>query len=368
MAVSMAALMTAIAMLISVSIMINSFRQTVDQWIDQSISGDLLVGPVFPSNQGDFQFLEPEVIQGIETLSGIKDIYYYRGLLTASQGQPVRLWSGNLAVIQRYSRLAFTAGNPEEIYRQVLTREAVILSEVLANRLKVRSGDSITLLTALGPHSFRVAGVFYDYRTEGGGVWIDRAVFLKWWQDERINGVRLYLKEPGRLSQVRESLLKQFSDRYDLAVISHRELREQILRIFDQTFQVTYALEAIAILVAFLGIIHTSSILILFREKELGILKALGALPGQIRMMILTETGLMGFFSFFWGGWAGTLLSLILILVINKQSFGWTIQLHWSFGVYGQTLILILISSILAGLVPAAIALRTKMEQQIREE
>jgi putative ABC transport system permease protein len=368
MAVSMAALMTAIAMLISVSILINSFRQTVDQWIDQSISGDLLVGPVFPSNQGDSQFLEPEVIKGIETLSGIKDIYYYRGLPTASEGQPFRLWAGNLAVIKRYSRLAFTAGNPEEIYRQVLTQEAVILSEVLANRLKARSGDSITLLTALGPHSFRIAGIFYDYRTEGGGVWIDRAVFLKWWQDERINGVRLYLKEPGRLSQVRESLLKQFSDRYDLVVISHRELREQILRIFDQTFQVTYALEAIAILVAFLGIIHTSSILILFREKELGILKALGALPGQVRMMILTETGLMGFFSFFWGGWAGTLLSLILILVINKQSFGWTIQLHWSFGVYGQTLILILISSILAGLVPASIALRTKMEQQIREE
>ena len=154
MAVSMAALMTAIAMLISVSIMINSFRQTVDQWIDQSISGDLLVGPVFPSNQGDFQFLEPEVIQGIETLSGIKDIYYYRGFLTASQGQPVRLWAGNLAVIKQYSRLAFTAGNPEEIYRQVLTREAVLLSEVLANRLKVRSGDSITLVDRFWPSLF----------------------------------------------------------------------------------------------------------------------------------------------------------------------------------------------------------------------
>jgi putative ABC transport system permease protein len=249
-----------------------------------------------------------------------------------------------------------------------LTGEAVIVSEVLANRLKLGPGDSIPLLTASGPHSFRIAGVFYDYRTEGGGVWMDRAVFLKWWQDERINGVRLYLKEPGRLAQVRESLLKQFSDRYTLAVISHRELREQILRIFDQTFRVTYALEAIAILVAFLGIIHTSSILILFREKEFGILKALGTLAGQMRVMILTETGLMGFFSFLWGGLAGTLLSLILILVINKQSFGWTIQLHWSFGVYGQTLALILISSILAGLVPAAIALRTRMEQQIREE
>jgi putative ABC transport system permease protein len=197
---------------------------------------------------------------------------------------------------------------------------------------------------------------------------MDRRVFLKWWEDDRINGVRLYLKDPSRLNQVRESLLREQAGRYTLAIVSHRELRGQILAIFDQTFRVTYALEAIAILVAFLGIIHTSSILNLFRAKELGILKALGARPGQVRGLLLTETVLMGFFSFLWGAVAGTLLSLILIFVINKQSFGWTIQLYWTFQVYWQTLAVIGVSSVLAGWVPATVALKTDIQQLTREE
>lgn len=368
MAVSMAALMTAVAMLISVALMTRSFRQTVEHWIDQSISGDLLVGPVFPSHQGDFQFLEPEVIRSLAARTDLRDIYHYRGLSIFTGGHPARLWAGNLDVIQRQGSLSFTGGDPEAIFRETLTQEAVIVSEVLAYRLKIGPGDSLTLPTARGPRPFRIAGVFYDYRTEGGGVWMDRRVFLKWWQDDRVNGVRLYLRDPARLPQVRESLLQEHGGRYTLAIISHRELRDQILAIFDQTFRVTYALEAIAILVAFLGIIHTSSILNLFRAKELGILKALGALPGQIRGLLLTETMLMGCFSFLWGAIAGTLMSLILIFVINRQSFGWTIRLYWSFQVYWQTLAIILVSSLLAGWVPAALALKTDIQQLFREE
>ncbi len=158
------------------------------------------------------------------------------------------------------------------------------------------------------------------------------------------------------------------ASRVSLVIISNKELREQILTIFDQTFQITYVLEAIAILVAFLGILHTSAISILFREKELGILEALGALPGQIRRMILTETALMGIFSFIWGGLAGTLLSLILIFVINKQSFGWTIPFHWSLMIYLKTLGIIVLGSILSGWVPAALAVRRSTQEMIREE
>ncbi len=151
-------------------------------------------------------------------------------------------------------------------------------------------------------------------------------------------------------------------------IISNKELRDQILNIFDQTFQITYVLEAIAILVAFLGILHSSSISVLFREKELGILKALGALPGQIRRMILTETTLMGLFSFIWGGIAGTFLSLILIFVINKQSFGWTIPFHWSWLIYIQTLGIIVLGSLLSGWIPAGMAVRKSTQEMIREE
>ncbi|OGP49491.1 MAG: hypothetical protein A2Y79_09300 [Deltaproteobacteria bacterium RBG_13_43_22] len=368
MAVAMAALMIAIAMLISVSLMIRSFRQAVDTWISQSVSGDLFVGPVFPSNQVFSQFLDPQVIGEIEKVKGISDIYYYRGVITELKGFPVRLWSGDLAVIQRHGGLAFTRGKSEEIFQKTLTGEEILVSEVLANQLGLKPGARLSLMTAQGSHSFSVAGVFYDYRTEGGAVWMDRHLFLKYWKDPRINGVRVYLKDPARIHQVREAIYKKMAGRVSLVIISNKELRDQILNIFDQTFQITYVLEAIAILVAFLGILHSSSISVLFREKELGILKALGALPGQIRRMILMETALMGLFSFLWGGIAGTLLSLILIFVINKQSFGWTIPFHWSWLIYLQTLGIIVLGSILSGWIPAGMAVRKSTQEMIREE
>jgi putative ABC transport system permease protein len=368
MAVAMAALMIAIAMLISVSLMIRSFRQAVDTWISQSVSGDLFVGPVSLSNQAFSQFLQPEALREIETIKEIDEIYKYRGMISEVKGFPLRLWSGDLAVIQRHGGLAFTGGKSWDIFQKTLTGEEILVSEVLANQLGLKQGAKLNLMTAEGAHPFVVAGIFYDYRTEGGAVWMDRHLFLKYWKDPRINGVRVYLKDPARVHQVREGIYKKFAGRVSLVIISNKELRDQILNIFDQTFQITYILEAIAILVAFLGILHSSSISILFREKELGILKAVGALPGQIRRMILTETALMGLFSFIWGGIAGTFLSLILIFVINKQSFGWTIPFHWSWLIYIQTLGVIILGSLLSGWIPSGLAVRKSTQEMLREE
>jgi putative ABC transport system permease protein len=366
--IAMAALMIAIAMLISVSLMIRSFRQAVDTWIKQSVSGDLFVGPMLPANQGIYQFLEPQTIQEIESLKEVSEVYHYRAIMTETKGLPIRLWAGDLSIIQRRGGLFFTRGTSESIMHQAITGEAILVSEALANQLSLKPGDPLILMTADGPRIFPVAGVFYDYRTEGGAVWMDRSLFLRYWKDPRINGLRLYLKDPSQTNSIREILHKKMTGRVSLVIISNRELREQILNIFDQTFQITYVLEAIAILVAFLGILHTSAISILFREKELGILEALGALPGQIRRMILTETTLMGVFSFLWGALAGTLLSFILIFVINKQSFGWTIPFHWSWMIFLKTLGIIVLGSVLSGWIPAGLAVRRTTQEMIREE
>jgi putative ABC transport system permease protein len=366
-AVAMAALMIAIAMLISVSLMIRSFRQTVDTWISQSVSGDLFVAAGGPANQGLNQFLDPQIIREIESIKGIEEIYYARSLVTLQKGFPVRLWAGNLEAIRRHGGLAFTQGKAEEIFKKTVTEEALLISEVLAHHLSLKPGEAITLNTTEGPHAFKVAGIFYDYRTEGG-IWMERALFLKYYKDPRINGLRLYLQNPSQTRQIREALNTKMAGKASLVIISNRELREQILKVFDQTFQITYLLEAIAILTAFLGILHSSAISILFREKELGILKSLGALPGQIRRMILTETTLMGCLSYLWGALAGTLLSLILIYVINKQSFGWTIPFHWSWTIYGWTLGIIGLGSLLSGGLPAVMAVRRRTQEMIREE
>ena len=123
-AIAMAALMIAVAMLISVGLMIRSFRQAVDSWIGQSVSGDLFVGTTIPSNQGFSQFLEPQVIDEIESIKALSDVYHYRGIMTDLKGFPVRLWSGDLAVIQRHGGLEFTRGTSEAIIKQAVSGEA----------------------------------------------------------------------------------------------------------------------------------------------------------------------------------------------------------------------------------------------------
>jgi putative ABC transport system permease protein len=368
MAVSMAALMIAVTMLISIGLMIRSFRQGVEDWIGRSISGDLFVGPVFPSNQGFSQFMDPKAVEEIRSLPELRHVYAYRGLTTTWKGYTLRIWAGDLEVIQRYGGLLFTEGESDRIFRQVLTQESVLVSEVLANQWNLRAGDRLELPTAEGLRVFSVAGVFYDYRTEGGAVWMDRRLFLKYWKDDRVNGLRLYLKDPTRSQELKQKIQERFTERGTLVIISNRELRERILNIFDQTFQVTYLLEAIAVIMAFLGIIHSSAISVLFRERELGILKAVGAEDRQIRRMILTETTLMGTGSLVLGAAAGTILSLILIFVVNKQSFGWTIPFHWSGAIYLKTTGIILLGSALAGWIPSRMALQKSAQEMLREE
>jgi putative ABC transport system permease protein len=161
---------------------------------------------------------------------------------------------------------------------------------------------------------------------------------------------------------------ERFSKPYQLFVVSHRELRNEILKIFDQTFAITYSLEFIAIFVAILGIINSLNGLLIERQRDIGILRAMGGLRRQIEKTVLIEAGMIGFFSLFLGLFCGFLLSLLLIYVINKQSFGWTIQFSIPFLSLIQFWAMVMVVSIMAGLIPARRAAKTNPVESLRME
>ncbi len=224
------------------------------------------------------------------------------------------------------------------------------------------------LPTPSGPQKLTIAGVFYDYRTDGPSVWMDIAQFRRFWCDTHLNAVRLYLKDPQQVPQVQARLQARYGDRYRLLSLSHRDLRNGILRIFDETFALTYALEGVAVVVAVFGIITTFLVLIMEREWELALLQAIGASRRQILGMVLVESGLAGFLSFLLGAACGSVLSLLLIFVINKQAFGWTIQLHFTPAIYWQTLVLVLSLSLAAAAYPAWRAIQPHLAAILKEE
>ncbi|MHB9075211.1 MAG: ABC transporter permease [Desulfobaccales bacterium] len=419
-AVSIAALACALGMLIAVTVMIGSFRHTVNDWIGRAISGDIFFGPAVFSTAAYDQYLPAEVLPDLRRDPDIKDIYLYRCVRIPFKDRYILVIGGSFDVLARHGGLWFRRGDTAEIMRTVgkssqrtktglipapaphnppypplekggksppllkgdlggfsepktetrkpETAGTVVISEPLAEAFHLHEGGAITLPTPSGPQKLTIAGVFYDYRTDGPSVWMDIAQFRRFWHDSHLNAVRLYLKDPAQVPQVQARLQERYGHRYRLLSLSHRELRGGILKIFDETFALTYALEGVAVVVAIFGIITTFLVLIMERERELALLQAIGASRRQILGMVLVESGLASFLSFGLGAGCGSVLALLLIFVINKQAFGWTIQLHMVPGIYIQTFCLVVGLGLAAAAYPAWRAMQPRLAALLKEE
>jgi len=400
-AVSIAALACALGMLIAVTVMIGSFRQTVNNWVSRAISGDVFFGPAVFSTAAYDQYLPPEVLPELRRDPEVADIYLYRCVRIPFKDRYILVIGGSFDVLARHGGLWFRQGNTQEIMESVGQVEgagargqgpgeekldysgsnyenrkpetenrkpSVVISEPLAETFHLKEGGTIILPTPSGPQELTVAGVFYDYRTDGPSVWMDISLFRRFWRDTHLNAVRLYLNDPQQAPQVQARLKARYGGRYRLLSLSHRDLRKGILKIFDETFALTYALEGVAVVVAIFGIITTFLVLIVERERELALLQALGASRRQIMGMVLVESGLAGCLSFLLGAACGSVLSLLLIFVINQQAFGWTIQLHFTPAIYWQTLVLVLSLSLAAAAYPAWRAIQPHLAAILKEE
>ena len=367
-AVAIASLMTALAMLISISIMILSFRQTVVVWTEQIIAADLYISPAvrLTGQRGD---LPAELVESLPQLHGFLAMERLSETPILIGEVPALLDVTDLEVKEKFSRIMYRYGSSSEILRLSREQGQVSISEVLSNRLSLMEGDELELPTPAGVKRFVIAGVFYDYRTEGGMVMMDRSTYHRYWpEDRRYTSVGLYLDSTADPEQVRQQIRTKLKRSQEVFVTSNRGLRQEILRIFDQTFSITYALQVIAIVVAIFGIVNTLILLVTERERDIGVLKAVGATNKQVQRMTLLEAGLMGLISFALGAVNGIFLSLLLIFVINKQSFGWTIQFSLPLGMFVKTLILVLVCSLLAGIAPARAAVGKRVSDVMRVE
>jgi len=367
-AIAIAALMSALAMLISISIMILSFRQTVVVWTEQIIAADLYISPAVRLT-GQRASLPPELVEALPDLPGFLAMERLSEIPIRIGEVPALLDVTDLEVKERLSRIMYRRGSSSEILRRCREMGQVSISEVLASRLNLGEGDRLTIPTPKGFQSLVIAGVFYDYRTEGGMVIMDRSTYLRYWPEERrYTSVGLYVKPVADPEEMRTLIRRRLKESQEVFITSNRELRREILRIFDQTFSITYALQVIAIVVAIFGIVNTLILLITERERDIGVLKAVGATNRQVQRMTLLEAGLMGLISFVLGAVNGILLSLLLIFVINKQSFGWTIQFSVPGAMFGKTLVLVLACALIAGIFPARAAVSKRVSEVMRLE
>ncbi len=367
-AVLVGALSTAIAMMVSVGIMVGSFRQTVQTWIDDQLKADLFLRPAGDPASDRHPTIDPALADAIARLPGVAGMDRFRGYEISYQGMPATLGSADTEGVHQFGRAEFISGHPSrQVYAEMRQGDYVVISEPFANKHHVATGDTITLPLGKSNVPFRVLDVFYDYGSEKGYIVVDRSILLKYLPDEAPSNLAVYVADGANLDTVKAEVEKVVAHR-NILIFTNRQLRKEALLIFDRTFAITYALEFVAVIVAVLGIAGALLTLVIDRQRELALLRFLGAAQSQIRKLILFEAGLLGLLANLAGLVLGVVLSLLLVFVINKQSFGWTIQFHWPVAVVLGAITVVYAATVLAGFYPARIATRLNPIEVIHEE
>jgi putative ABC transport system permease protein len=362
------ALSTAVAMMTSVGIMVGSFRETVLIWMNDRLPADLYLRPAGNPAPDRHPTLSLELADKISKLPGVAGVDRLRAYEISYDGMPATLASVDLSALRSDHRSNFFSGRPTEtVLAQIRGTDAVVVSEPFTYKHHVRTGDTVTLALGAARPSFRIVDVYYDYGSERGSVLMDRQTMLRYLPDPAPSNLAIYVAPNASAASVREEIA-QAAAGYRVLLFSNRDLRTEAIRIFDRTFAITYALEAVAVIVAVMGIAGALLALVIDRRREIGLLRFLGAAAGQVRKQILVEAGLLGLLANFAGLVLGFALSLVLIYVINKQSFGWTIRFHWPVAVLLGAISVVYAATVLAGLYPAQVAVRLNPLEAVHEE
>jgi putative ABC transport system permease protein len=368
-AISVAALAVSLAMMTAVSIMIGSFRETVAYWVDQTLLADIYARPVERTATNFAGEIGDDAIKQVEAIPEVAAVDAFAAQPLKYQGDTITVGAGDFATLLKHGRLLYKSPSDARArISRAIGRDGVTVNESFALRYKKQPGDTITLPTVDGSHEFEIAAVYYDYANSRGVAVMDRATAARYFPHARPSSLSIYLKPDADAAAVNDRLMREVGSRYQIFFTTNNGVRREVMRIFDSTFAITYALEVIAIAVAGLGVISTLITLILERRGEIAVLGFLGATRNQIRRMVVIEALLIGGVSQLIGVIVGVMLSLVLVYVINVQSFGWTIQFHFPLGFILQSTGLILLVTAIAGLYPAARAARVEAVRFAREE
>ncbi len=352
--ITVATLMISLASILIIAAFINSVRGSLISWVDRMVTADLIVssssktaGPM------NVPLKEDDLADKLRNLDGVQVLDLYRLIRSTYQGKPILVESFSARVSQQVRDLPMVEGNKTEALSRMARGEGVLVSESFKARFGKGQGDVVELPTPSGTQRFTVLGVYVDYSSDSGSVLMDRALYKRFWNDNLVDAFDLWLI-PGTDEQaVIQTVKRNYGDKYQLFVSTHRELKETVVGIMEQSFIVNYAVLLVAVVVSVLSVINTLLTSVLDRNREIGVLRAIGATKGQVRMMVVAEAGWMGLAGGILGLISGTIISYQHVVYNTKVLTGWTFQYHYPFGVALACLVLAVVLCLLAAYVPA---------------
>lgn len=373
-AVAVAALMVAVSVTVGVGLMVASFRTTVVDWLGQTLWGDVYISAPQLTATRSAAALDPRVLEVMRSWPGVARWDVLRSAEVGSPDGPILVTAVSDEDFTAPRVFVSTDGSREQVAAAVKAG-AVLASEPLANRLGITlsgarrtpctpgpeptsapcavEGATVTLYTDRGPRTFPVAGVYRDYSNSQGTVMMGLDLYRQHWDDPTITAGLLVLAPGVDVDETVAGLREALAGIQGVVVRPNQALRDDALAVFDRAFAITGALQLLAALVAFIGVLSALLSLQLERGREFGVLRAVGLTVRQFRGLVLLETGLMGATAGLLALPTGLALAVVLIFIINRRSFGWTMQLAAEPGIFLQALALAVVAALLAGVYPA---------------
>jgi putative ABC transport system permease protein len=330
-AVAVSGVVASLSLAVALTVMVASFRDSVTQWLDAVLPAGLYVRTATAPGTGDAAFLEPAFVQAASRVPGVERVATLRAmpLLLDAARPPVTLIARALddGAQQALPLVGAAAAVPDG-------HVAIYVSEAVVDLYGARTGQVFEPLGAAFQPGVRffVAGVWRDYVRQSGAIVMAQRDFERLTDDRRVNDLAVWLT-PGAGTAAVQQALRALADATAagsgalLEFSSATEIRATSLRIFDRSFAVTYWLQAVAIAIGLFGVAASFSAQVLARRKEFGLLAHLGLTRCQILAVVAGEGAAWTLIGSLAGLALGLAVSMVLVHVVNPQSFHWTMEL-----------------------------------------
>ena len=358
----------AVALAVAIATMVSSFRATVESWTESGMRADIWVRPLAADTGVWVGRLDPEIVSIAEELFGAEAVDPFYSTTIEYQGRPVSFAGAAFDVVRFHGSVPFPGRDSAEVFDLAWRERAAVVNEPFANRFGVVEGDTIRLDLPGGVLEREVVGVFRDYSRSHGLVVVDRSDFLRFFPDAGPDDMALFLPPETDPDVARERFFDAVRGRFLVEALDNRELRAAVLSAFERTFAITTAMYLVTAVVAVVAVLTVLLTLVGERRRELATVRAIGGSRRQLLAMVVAEAGLLGIAAASAGTLVGIAVGIILVKVVNLQSFGWSLELVLPWGSMVSMAAWVVVTCLIAGLPPALVAARLQPATVLREE
>jgi putative ABC transport system permease protein len=322
------ALMIGLSFVFSTTAYVRSYQRTVSEWMDRFINSDLIISTSEMARSRTYRFSEA-LSQQIAAIPGIARVENVRFLFMPYADDSVAVVSFEFEGWFARVRNAIDLGDSAETRRMLKSGEGIMVSRNLTTRYGLRLGDSFRLETPTTPFVRPIVAIVDDYTSEKGAVFFDRSAYRTYWNDDGVDMIDVNLTDRSQLEKVKRQIQQVLRGEHRAFLYTQTEYKRWVLELIDGFFVINYMQTAVAVVIAALGIINTLLISVTERKRELGVLRAMGGLRGQIRRMVLLEAAAIAIVGWMAGTVAGMLNTYFLVRTAASMVGGFTIPFRF---------------------------------------